>query len=77
MDGLLDAAISTKAMPSRQKLLFSQRKIEFLEDFGPNISCIQQAKDDHEKLMDEVKKDAKDTETKSEKAIEIIEGMCR
>ena len=72
---ILDAAIATKAMPSRQKLLFSQRKIEFMEDFGPDISCIQNAKDDHEKLTEDVKKEAKDTEVKSEKAIETIEGM--
>merc|ERR1712048_172920 len=58
---ILDAAITTKAMPSRQKLLFSQRKIEFLEDFGPNVSCIQTAKDDHEKLTNEVKREAKTT----------------
>jgi len=71
---ILDAAVATKAMPSRQKLLFSQRKIEFMEDFGPDISCIQNAKDDHEKLTEDVKKEAKDTEIKSEKAIETIEG---
>ena len=71
---IFDAAIATKAMPSRQKLLFSQRKIEFLEDFGPNVSCIQSAKDDHEKLTNDVKKEAKDTETESEKTIETIEG---
>ena len=71
---ILDAAVATKAMPSRQKLLFSQRKIEFMEDFGPDISCIQKAKDDHEKLTEDVKKEAKDTEVKSEKAIETIEG---
>ena len=73
---ILDAAINTKAMPSRQKLLFSQRKIEFLEDFGPNVTCIQTAKDDHEKLTNEVKKEAKDIEAYavSEKNIETIEG---
>jgi hypothetical protein len=46
-----------------------------MEDFGPDISCIQNAKDDHEKLTEDVKKEAKDTEVKSEKAIETIEGM--
>ena len=71
---LFDKAISAKNMPGRQKLLFSQRKIEFLEDFGPNINDIQVAKDHHEKLSEEVKKEAKVAEEKGEKAIETIEG---
>ena len=71
---LFDMAISAKTMPGRQKLLFSQRKIEFLEDFGTNISDIQVAKDNHEKLSEEVKKEAKVAEEKGEKVIETIEG---
>ena len=71
---LFDKAISTKSMPARQKLLFSQRKIEFLEDFGDNIGDIQIAKDCHEKLGEEVKKEVKVAEEKGEKNIETIEG---
>ena len=71
---LFDKAINTKSMPARQKLLFSQRKIEFLEDFGDNIGDIQIAKDAHEKLSEEVKKEVKVAEEKGEKNIETIEG---
>lgn len=71
---LLDKAIETKDMPGRQKLLFSQRKIEFLEDFGQSIMELQKAKDDHEKLSEVVKKETKAAEASSEKSIETIEG---
>lgn len=71
---LFDKAIATKGMPGRQKLLFSQRKIEFLEDFGDKIGDIQKAKDKHEALNEEVKKEAKVAEEKGEKPIETIEG---
>ena len=56
---LLDKAINIEEMPVRQKLLFSQRKIEFLEDFGSNVEQLQKTKDDHEKLTEVMKKEAK------------------
>ena len=71
---LFDKAIATKSMPGRQKLLFSQRKIEFLEDFGDSIGAIAIAKECHEKLSEEVKKETKIAEEKGEKNIETIEG---
>ncbi len=71
---IFDTAIGTKGMPSRQKLLFSQRKVEFLEDFGTSIVQVNEAKEAHEKLVEECKKEAKASESTSEKAIETIEG---
>ena len=56
---LLDKAINIEEMPIRQKLLFSQRKIEFLEDFGSNVEQLQKTKEDHEKLTEVMKKEAK------------------
>ena len=39
---ILDRAISSKSgLPSKQRLIFSQRKIEFLEDFGSKIEEIK------------------------------------
>lgn len=71
---IFDAAIQTKAMKVKQKLLFSQRKIEFLEDFGKSILDIEKAKDNHETLTEEYKKELKAESEKSEKPIETIEG---
>ena len=56
---ILDKAITTEEMPIRQKLMFSQRKIEFLEDFGNRVDQLTKTKDDHEKLAEVMKKEAK------------------
>merc|ERR1712141_959452 len=56
---ILDKAITTEEMPIRQKLMFSQRKIEFLEDFGNRVDQLTKTKDDHEKLAEVMKKQAK------------------
>jgi pre-mRNA-processing factor 39 len=71
---LLDRAIKVKDMPGRPKMLFSQRKIEFLEDFGQNVAELLKAKEDHDKLTEEVKKEVKTAEASNEKSIETIEG---
>ena len=39
--------------------MFSQRKIEFLEDFGNRVDQLTKTKDDHEKLAEVMKKEAK------------------
>ena len=62
---LLDKAIKTEDMPIRQKILFSQRKIEFLEDFGQSVDQLQKTKDDHEKLVEVMKKEGKLNEDKN------------
>lgn len=41
--------------PDKHKLLFSQRKVEFLGDFGSDISVIETAKQEHTKLEADVK----------------------
>merc|ERR1711983_561171 len=41
--------------PDKHKMLFSQRKLEFLGDFGTDITKIEEAKEEHNKLASEVK----------------------
>ena len=41
--------------PEKHKVLFSQRKMEFLSDFGKDIAIIEQAKQEHTKLAAEHK----------------------
>lgn len=66
---ILDMAIACNGMPARQKLIFSQRKIEFLEDFGKKIDEVQCAKDQHEKFTEEARKEAKNSDSNAEKSI--------
>ena len=42
-------------MPDKHKLLFSQRKVEFLEDFGTEIIELQTAKTNHVEFTNKVK----------------------
>ena len=49
-------------MPDKQRLLFSQRKVEFLEDFGADISSLQTAKTKHMDFVTKVK-EASEKET--------------
>ncbi len=71
---VMDKAIGCTGMPAKTKLLFSKRKVEFLEDFGSDVQDLLAAKDENEKITEEAKKEAEKTEAKGEKAIETIEG---
>ena len=64
---ILDSDIASNGMPVRQKLIFSQRKIEFLEDFGCKIEQVQGAKDQHEKFTEEARKENKGSENNADK----------
>jgi len=47
---VLDKALEQE-MPDKHKLLFSQRKVEFLEDFGLDIAAYQSAQAKHEEIV--------------------------
>jgi len=52
---VFDAALVAQEMAVRDKLLFSQRKIEFLEEFGSDIGAVLSAQAEHAKLAVELK----------------------
>lgn len=45
-----------------QKVLFAQRKLEFLEDFGTDIQCVQKAYDEYQKYVKQSKESGKKKE---------------
>ncbi|KAG5277321.1 hypothetical protein AALO_G00116180 [Alosa alosa] len=47
-----DRALSS-SMPLESRITFSQRKVEFLEDFGSDINVLVAAYDEHQKLLKE------------------------
>merc|ERR1719186_841067 len=51
---VLDKALQQE-FPDKHKLLFSQRKVEFLEDFGSDITALQAAKTKHEEITNTFK----------------------
>jgi pre-mRNA-processing factor 39 len=50
---VFDRAIAS-GLTVEQRFIFSQRKLEFLEDFGSNIDSIEHAYDEHQKLSKDV-----------------------
>jgi len=52
---LLEKAMVQEEMQDKHKILFSQRKVEFLEDFGSDISALLTAKTKHEEFLTKVK----------------------
>ena len=52
---LLEKAMVQEEMQHKHKILFSQRKVEFLEDFGSDISALLTAKTKHEEFLTKVK----------------------
>jgi len=55
---LLEKAMEQE-MPEKHKMLFSQRKVEFLEDFGSDINALLSAKTKHEEFITKVKESDK------------------
>ncbi|XP_075531237.1 pre-mRNA processing factor 39 isoform X1 [Dermacentor variabilis] len=45
-----DLAIGNTQLPAADKLVFLQRKLEFLEDFGSDVTKVQEAFDEYSKL---------------------------
>ncbi|XP_067894957.1 pre-mRNA-processing factor 39 isoform X1 [Heterodontus francisci] len=60
-----DTAISS-SMPIETRIAFSQRKVEFLEDFGSNVKRLMVAYDDHQKLLKEQESSKRKAENGSE-----------
>lgn len=60
---IFDAALKVKGFSSKHRLLFAQRKVDFLEDFGSNISDLLLAQAEFQKLLVELKPQFKETET--------------
>lgn len=67
----LDAFLTKDNIDLEQKVLFSQRKLEFLEDFGSDIITFQKASEEYQKYLktykDIKKKEAPKTEVVSKK----------
>lgn len=47
----IDAFLEKEGIDTDQKVLFAQRKLEFLEDFGSNIQAVQKAHDEYYKYL--------------------------
>ena len=63
----------------KHKLLFVQRKMEFLEDFGDSIAALSVAQESHAKIAAQVKaaaaaKAEEERAKEKEKEIKTIEG---
>ena len=63
----------------KHKLLFAQRKMEFLEDFGDSIAALSVAQESHAKIAAQVKaaaaaKAEEERAKEKEKEIKTIEG---
>ena len=55
---LLEKAMEQE-MPEKHKMLFSQRKVEFLEDFGSDINALLSAKTKHDEFIAKLKESDK------------------
>lgn len=61
---LIDQFLSKENAEIDQKVLFAQRKLEFLEDFGSDIKCVQKAYDEYQKYFKLNKEKKKKDEAK-------------
>lgn len=56
---IIDSFLEKETADVDQKVLFAQRKLEFLEDFGSDIQCVQKAYDDYQKYIKQSKESGK------------------
>lgn len=61
---LLDSFLEKDSTDPEQKVLFAQRKLEFLEDFGAEIQSVQKAYEDYQKYNKQHKEALKKKEIK-------------
>jgi len=65
----VDAFLEKELIDNEQKVLFAQRKLEFLEDFGSNIQAVQKAQEEYQKYLkiskENKKKDSSKTDSTS------------
>lgn len=62
----LDAYLSKDNIDLEQKVLFSQRKLEFLEDFGSDILTFQRASEEYQRYLKQYKEVKKKDAAKAE-----------
>ncbi|KRT80607.1 hypothetical protein AMK59_5862 [Oryctes borbonicus] len=62
---IIDAFLEKESIDIEQKILFAQRKLEFLEDFGSDIQSVQSAYEEYQKYIKQ-NKESKKKETKSD-----------
>lgn len=60
----IDQFLNKESAEVDQKVLFAQRKLEFLEDFGSDIQSVQKAYDDYQKYCKLNKEKKKKDESK-------------
>ncbi|KAJ8929257.1 hypothetical protein NQ314_018074 [Rhamnusium bicolor] len=61
---VIDSFLEKETTDPEQKVLFAQRKLEYLEDFGTDIQSVQVAYDQYQKYIKQNKENAKKKETK-------------
>lgn len=61
---LIDSFLEKESADADQKVLFAQRKLEYLEDFGADIQSVQKAYDDYQKYIKNSKESGKKKEPK-------------
>lgn len=61
---IINQYLEKDANDSEQKVLFAQRKLEFLEDFGSDIQAVQQAYEEYQKYCKINKEKKKKEEAK-------------
>ncbi|XP_017784067.1 PREDICTED: pre-mRNA-processing factor 39 [Nicrophorus vespilloides] len=61
---IIDSFLTKDSTDVDQKVMFAQRKFEFLEDFGSNIECVQKAYEEYQKLATRSKENKKKGENK-------------
>ncbi|XP_076266978.1 pre-mRNA processing factor 39 isoform X2 [Rhynchophorus ferrugineus] len=63
---IIDEFLEKEAADAEQKVLFAQRKLEYLEDFGAEVQALQQAYEQYQKYVKLSKENPKKKESKSE-----------
>uniref|UniRef100_A0A6P7FHV5 Pre-mRNA-processing factor 39 n=1 Tax=Diabrotica virgifera virgifera TaxID=50390 RepID=A0A6P7FHV5_DIAVI len=63
---ILNMFLDKDGVDAEQKMLFAQRKLEYLEDFGSNLQLVQEAHEQYQKLVKQHKDGLKKKEIKSE-----------
>lgn len=56
----IDAFLEKESAEIEHKVLFAQRKLEFLEDFGSDVQCVQNAYEEYQKYIKASKEKKKD-----------------
>jgi len=70
--GVIDLYLGRDTAELEQRVMFAQRKIEFLEDFGSNVKSVQKATEEFQKLLKQLqdrKKKIEDVKCKPEESV--------